>query len=105
MARHRKIECPHCGGIFREGRPACPHCGADHETGWLSPEEQEAAEVDLSSTEMSEEEYQRFLRREGLVPDDTPQQPAHYAGGSHPILALFMLGVLLAAALWFALSY
>jgi ribosomal protein L32 len=59
-------ECPNCGGSFRPGRRACPHCGADAATGWLPAEEQEAAEVDLNFTALSDEDYEHFLESERL---------------------------------------
>lgn len=46
-AEPRHEECPHCGALFRAGRPACPECGSDAETGW-----READDIDYLSVEI-----------------------------------------------------
>lgn len=105
MAKRREVECPHCGGRFREGRKACPHCGSDDQTGWMSIEQQESAELDLNETYLSDEEYEQFIRRDGLgepTVERRPKQGTPLAKNS-PRPALLLLALLLAYALWQAL--
>ena len=104
MCKRREVECPHCGGLFREGRTACPHCGADRETGWLSAEEQDAASLELQETSLSDADYDSFVRQNDLShrrPARSP--PKRLLAERSPATALLLLALLLAFALWKAL--
>lgn len=49
MGRAQRLECPHCGAVFRRGRLACPECGSDAETGWRDAEDIDYLSVELPS--------------------------------------------------------
>ncbi|MSR75183.1 MAG: hypothetical protein EXS14_06925 [Planctomycetes bacterium] len=105
MAKRPEMECPHCGGMFRAGRNSCPHCGADHETGWLPAEDQEAASLDLQETSLSDSEYESFLRKSDMQPRARPRSHTRRLLAEHsPLAALLLLALLLALALWRAFS-
>lgn len=56
--------CPHCGADLPRNARACRECGSDESTGWKTQEEKDLQSIDLPS----DEDYEQFLEREGLVP-------------------------------------
>jgi hypothetical protein len=86
--------------MFREGRLSCPHCGADAQTGWLSDEDVEMANIDLNFTSLDEVDYEMFLKSEGLhAPSGAdPERKRRPEAAPTPIPALLLLLVLFVAA-------
>ncbi|MCA8941168.1 MAG: hypothetical protein KDB80_01295 [Planctomycetes bacterium] len=54
MGKAERLECPHCGAIFRRGRLACPECGSDAETGWRDSEDIDYLSVELPDDTVAE---------------------------------------------------
>jgi len=66
--------CPHCGADVPARAQACPDCGADSLTGWSdSPDDAGGTPGGYGyEDDFGDDDYDEFLRREGLVPDDRP---------------------------------
>jgi sarcosine oxidase delta subunit len=83
--------CAHCGETYEEGRLVCPHCGADADLTWSG----EPDEADLEDPSMDDEDYEAFLKREGLGGGGEGE---HRSGCASTLLVLVLLGALLALA-------
>jgi len=76
--RMRTFACPHCGHAVRLGALACPACGSDAQSGWSEDADAWSGDLpagygDDADDEMDEEDdYEDFLRREGLAEDNRP---------------------------------
>ncbi|MDH3591247.1 MAG: hypothetical protein OER88_05175 [Planctomycetota bacterium] len=57
--------CAHCGDVFPSGKLVCPGCGADADMTW-SPDTT-PTEFLVEDERMGDEEYEDFLRGEGLA--------------------------------------
>lgn len=91
--------CAFCGQLYDDGRPNCPHCGADVDLTYS--DDSYSPDFELYDESMGDEEYERYLEREGLAePRPKPRPPPSW---SKLTLLLLFLGLLL--GLTFALFW
>jgi hypothetical protein len=99
--RMRTFACPHCGHAVQLGALSCPGCGSDAQSGWS--EEADAWSGDLpvgygeDSGEEDEEEddYQDFLRREGLAEDNRPAKAVLHRQRVVAVIVFLVICILL----------
>jgi hypothetical protein len=77
----RTFACPHCGHAVRVGALACPDCGSDAQSGWSEDADAWSGDLpagygDDDDDGDGDDDYEDFLRREGLAEDGRPSRDA-----------------------------
>ena len=99
------FECPHCGAQVPRGSLSCRECGSDAESGWSDEAGDWAGGLPGGygdggpDDEFGDEEYEEFLRREGLSDDPRPSAETLRRQRIVVVVVLLVVAIVLAQAL------